>query len=116
MAASAHGRLAEQMYYHVVLPRDVPERAAEDLPSIDANILQRLTVATKAIAPFLPDGDRPLVDRVRLALSTAKILNVEGHIDKPILIQELRNLEGNNVLILYVKEQNSALLIYREVR
>ncbi|KAF2745985.1 hypothetical protein M011DRAFT_527167 [Sporormia fimetaria CBS 119925] len=115
MAASARFRLAEQVYQHVVLPRVVPGRADENLANIDANILQRLIVATKAIAPFLPDSDRPLVDQVRLALSTAKVVNVEGNVDKHMLIQELRNLEGNNVLIVYVKEQYSALLIYREV-
>jgi hypothetical protein len=116
MAAPTPAQFLLQLYHHVVLPRDVPGREDRNLARIESELLERLIRAVKAIAPFLPEGDRAFVDRVRLSLTTAKTLNIGGHIDKQILIKEVGSLEGNNVLILFVKEQNAALLVYRQHR
>jgi predicted oxidoreductase len=113
MAATKRAQFLLQLYHHAVLPRDVPGHDDGNISSIDSEILDRLIRAVQGIAPYLPDADKGPVDAVRLALTTAKTLNVDGQIDKRTLVNELQDLRGDNVLILYITEQNAALLVYR---
>jgi hypothetical protein len=116
MAASKRSQFLQSLYHHIVLPRDVPGREDNNLFAIEADVLDRLTRAVKAIIPHLPLNDQAAVDSVRLALTTAKTLNVDGKVDKHTLVKELQNLSNNNTLILHVTEQNAGLLVYRQAR
>lgn len=116
MATSTRGEFLQQVYHHVVLPRDVPGREDHNLSFIEAEILERLIHAVEDIIPCLPYNDQPRVDSVRLTLTTAKALNVYGKIDKRMLVEELRNFEGSHMFVLFVSEQNAALLVYRKAR
>jgi hypothetical protein len=116
MATSKRSQFLQSLYHHIVLPRAVPGCEDSNLFSIEADLLDRLTAAVKALIPHLPLNNQAIVDSVRLSLSTAKALNVEGKIDKHILAKELQNLSGKNMLILHVTEQNAGLLVYRQAR
>ncbi|KAF2871478.1 hypothetical protein BDV95DRAFT_493867 [Massariosphaeria phaeospora] len=113
MAASSRGTFLLHQYYHAVLPRDVPGQEDKHLYLIDVALLDRLVGAVKAITPLVPLVYQPQVNAIRLTLTSTKSLNVEGKIDKNLLIKELRELEGGQALILHVTEQNAALLLYR---
>ncbi|KAF2133722.1 hypothetical protein P153DRAFT_330168 [Dothidotthia symphoricarpi CBS 119687] len=45
---------------------------------------------------------------------TELALNVDGKIDKHLLIKELQQLSAKQALILHVTEQNAALMVYRQ--
>jgi hypothetical protein len=107
--------LLQQVSQHVVLPRDVPGREDGNLHQIDAELVRRLTDAVKQLTQHAPSEDFAKLDAVRLMLSTSGSLNIDGAIDKNLLVKELRHLEDRQALILHVTEQNAALLIYRHV-
>ncbi|KAH4934580.1 hypothetical protein HBI79_087720 [Parastagonospora nodorum] len=113
MAAFGHAALLTQLYHHTVLPRDVPEREDKNLYRAESELVTRLTDAVKSLVPHAPLDDLPCIDAVRLALTTCGSINVEGKIDKTLLIKALQQLEARQALILHVTGQNAALLIYR---
>jgi hypothetical protein len=113
MAASGRGALLLQLYHHAVLPRHVPGREDKRLYQAESELAERLTDAVKSLAQHAPLDDLSSLDVIRLALSTCKSLNVDGKIDKNLLVKELRQLEANQALILHVTEQNAGLFIYQ---
>ncbi|KAJ4298924.1 hypothetical protein N0V90_004167 [Kalmusia sp. IMI 367209] len=113
MAASREFLLHQ--YYHVALPRDVPGKEDRKLSCrVEAALLDRIIGAVKAVAPYAPLPNQSLVDNIRLTLVTTKALNVDGKVDKNLLAKEINELDGKHALILYVTEQNAALLIYKD--
>lgn len=113
MAASGHEPLLLQVYHHAVLPRDVPGREDSNLFQIESELAGRMTDAVKSLIRHAPSKDFSSLDTIRLALSTCRSLNVEGAIDKTLLVKELQQLDTKYLLMLHVTEQNAALLIYR---
>lgn len=116
MAASGQEELLLMLYHHVVLPREVPGQEDRNLYQIESELLRRLTEAVKVLATHTPLNDLPFIDTLRLGLATCSSLNVDGKIDKHMLVKELRQLEAKHILILHVTEQNAGLLIYRATR
>ncbi|OAG11713.1 uncharacterized protein CC84DRAFT_1133705 [Paraphaeosphaeria sporulosa] len=85
MAASRDFLL--QLYQHVALPRDVPGTEDRNLCAVEAALLDRILQAAT---------------------------NLEGTLDKDLLAQELADLGDKRALLLYVKEQNAAILVYKD--
>ena len=100
------------VYFHAALPRDVPSKETANLCAIEDELIDRLLNAVKTFTRCVPPNHQSLVDILRLALTTSKRLNVGGKIDKHVLVDELRQLDGNKALLLHVVEQNCALYIY----
>ena len=116
MDTHGRGRALLQIYHHAVLPRDVPGHEDKNLHYAESELIERLTDAVKFFTPHAPLDDQSRIDTIRLALSTCKALNVDGKIDKHLLVRELQQLGTNQVLILHVTEQNAALTIHRQSR
>jgi hypothetical protein len=116
MATFGRETLQLQVYHHAVLPRHVPGREDRNLYRVESELLRRLIDAVKLLVPHTPLDDLAGIDAIRLALSTCSALNIEGKIDRAMLIKEMRQLEAKRVLILHVTEQNAALLVYPHVR
>jgi len=104
------------VYFHAALPRDVPSKETANLHAIEDELTDRFLDAVKIFMRFVPLDHQSLVDVLRLALTTSKALNVGGKIDKHVLVDQLRQLDGNKALLLHVVEQNCALYIYRSVK
>jgi len=105
-------KLSLQQYYHVVLPRDVPEGEEANLSNINAALLERLTVAVRSVALNASPTHRSRIETVRSALETCKIVNFDGALGKNTITEELRKLTGERLLILHIAAQNAAFLIY----
>lgn len=116
MAAFGRDALLFHVYNHVVLPRNVPGRENSNLYQVESEIGRRLTNATKQLAQHAPLDDLAHLDTIRLMLSTCTAINIDGKIDKTMLIRELRQLEDRQALALHVTEQNAGLLIYHRLR
>ncbi|EAT90971.1 hypothetical protein HBI56_020780 [Parastagonospora nodorum] len=82
----------EQLYHHTVLPRDVPGREDRNLYCAESELATRLTDAVKSLVPHAPLDDLPCIDAVRLALTTCGSINVDGKIDKTLLIKALQQM------------------------
>ena len=116
MATSGRGAFLQQVYHHVVLPRDVPGREESNLHQIELQLATRLVEAVEHVISHAPSNDHACVDAVRLALSTCASLHIDGKVDKPTLLRELQQLEDRRALVLHVAEQNAGLLIYPQLR
>ncbi|CAI6342575.1 unnamed protein product [Periconia digitata] len=104
----------QELYFHVALPRNVPGREAHNLFEVDAALLDRLVEAAKLLTTRVPVQHHTAVDAVRLSLVCSKSMNVEGKIDKTLFTKELGGMSPNQALVLYVTEQNAALLLYKK--
>lgn len=103
-----------QLYQHVALPRDVPGKEDRNLFAIGNELLARLIYAVKTVRDGAPIDHVNSLDAVRLTLEISKALNVDGKVDKSLLVKEIDGLGDNHALFLHVTEQNAALLVYKE--
>ncbi|KAJ4350053.1 uncharacterized protein N0V89_008674 [Didymosphaeria variabile] len=103
-----------QLYNHVALPRDVPGKEDSNLGAIEAALLDRILRAVEEIAPLVPQDHTQIVDAIKGTLTSSRAVNVGGTLDKDILVQEIDQLSDRRALLLYVKEQNAAVLVYKD--
>ncbi|TGO44474.1 hypothetical protein BCON_0512g00030 [Botryotinia convoluta] len=107
-------KLLESVFNHLVLPPKLPEHQDIDLESIEQDILLRLIHACGTMCNFThqPFGETwtSVCNSLRICLN----VNRDG-LDKASMLQEFCNLQRNVILILYVVEQNAALLVRRHV-
>ncbi|KAH7115923.1 hypothetical protein B0J11DRAFT_571692 [Dendryphion nanum] len=114
--ASDYDSLRHRLYNHAVLPRDVPGQEDSDLYQVEARLLRHLLNATKTIKSHACLEHQHGIDAVRLMLTRSASINIEGKIDKHTLMNELDILskEGDHAVLLFVAEQNAALLVYSQ--
>ena len=71
-----------QQYFHAVLPRNVPGKEDGNHHQVEAALLDRLIDAVKILLQFVPLEHQSSVGTLRLVLTTSKVLNVDGKVDK----------------------------------
>ena len=107
--------LLESVFNHLVLPQKLPRQQDIDSEEIEINVLTRLIDACRALGeaagPELVEAWSTLGRSLRVCLD----LNL-GRLEKASLLQEFNKLGQNQLLILYVQEQNAALLIRNRSR
>ncbi|KAB8287403.1 hypothetical protein EYC80_010107 [Monilinia laxa] len=106
--------LLESVFNHLVLPPKLPEHRDMDLESIEQDVLLRLTHACDAMDNFTDQPFGEAWTSVRNSLRICLNVNRDG-LDKASILREFCNLQQDVLLILYVEEQNAALLIRRHV-
>jgi hypothetical protein len=115
MADTGRGAAYLQLFHHIVLPRKVPGKADHNIHQLESDILDRILVAVKTLSANVPPQHFSQVDAARAALQKCKDLHIDGNIDKRRLVEELRQLEEGQSLLLYVTEQNAALLLFKQL-
>jgi hypothetical protein len=113
---AATRELLLQLYNHVALPRQVPGTHDRNLLAIEAALLDRIIEAVETIAPLVSREHTHFVELIKCTLASSKAINTGGTIDKDLLANELDCLKDERALLLYVKEQNAAVLVYRDTR
>jgi hypothetical protein len=107
--------LLESVFNHLVLPQKLPRQQDINIEEIEINVLTRLLDACdtlgEAAGPGLVEAWMTLGRSLRVCLD----LNL-GRLEKASLLREFHNLRQNHLLILYVQEQNAALLIRNQSR
>ncbi|KAH7021746.1 hypothetical protein B0J12DRAFT_773782 [Macrophomina phaseolina] len=102
-----------ELFNHIVLPARVPSKCDDNIAIIEAALVDRLVEASRTLRDVAADDLYRRWDDVRRILLTAKTLNFGGKLDRLALLQELRRLEHDGLLILHIAEQNAGLLIRR---
>jgi hypothetical protein len=115
MAATSRAALLLQQYHHIVLPRQVPGKEDWNLHQVESELLSRFIRAIKTLSAIVPSQHFSHVDAARVALSRCEELHVDGNIDRNQMVTKLNQLEEGHTLLLFVTEQNAALLIYKQV-
>lgn len=114
--ALGHVPLNEQLYNHIVLPRDVPGREDKNLSNIEAALLARLNDATHFLSSRLAPSDQQPIHALCDSLTACQLLHVDRSITKPVLSRELREIKADKILILHISAQNCGLLVYKDPR
>ena len=102
--------------HHVVLPDQLPKSREADLHIIEQTLLKRLIDASGRLLQCSQPSHAPAIEALRQSLITCQEVHdnpLEGVscLDKDKVIGALRNLKPHQMLILYLTEQNGALLI-----
>ena len=107
--------LLESVFNHLVLPPKLPGQQDIDIQGIEQSILTRLIRACDTLGKLT--GQQFAGTWTSLRHSLLVCLNVnQGRLEKASMLQEFCNLQQNDLLILYVVEQNAALLIRRHIK
>ncbi|KAH8656605.1 hypothetical protein BGZ60DRAFT_384977 [Tricladium varicosporioides] len=106
--------LLESVFNHLVLPPKLPGHRDVDFEGIEQSILTRLIHACDTLSKFTGQQFGETWVSVRYSLRICLNVNL-GRLEKASLQQEFSNLQQNGLLILYVVEQNAALLIRRHI-
>ena len=107
--------LLESVFNHFVLPPKLPGHRDVDIERIEQSILTRLICACDTLGKFTGQQFRETWASVRYSLRICLSIN-PGRLEKASVLQEFRNLQRNGLLILFVVEQNAALLIRRHIQ
>lgn len=108
--------LLEGVFNHLVLPPMLPGRQDPHLDDESQEFIKRLTKAIDHVNCLTSSTYdlTEVLDSVRQSLHLCGVLN-RGRLDKDALVDAFQKL-GSNQLILYVVEQNAALLVRRDYR
>lgn len=106
--------LVESVFNHVVLPPRLPGQLDTDIEGIEESVLTRLIRACDTLGKFASQDYAETWTRLRHSLRICLNLN-RGRLEKASLMENFRCLQPKDILILFVVEQNAALLIRRHV-
>lgn len=107
--------LLESVFNHLVLPPRLPGHQDEGLGEVEQCILTRLISACDSLIQLTGEQFEDTWASLRHSLSVCRNLNW-GRLEQTSLRQEFCNLQPNVLLILYVVEQNAAILLRRDVK
>lgn len=89
-------------------------REDHNLCAIEAALLDRILQTVESIMPLVPREHTHFVEIIQSTLTSSKAINVGDTLDKDLLAQELADLKDKRALLLYVKQQNAAVLVYKD--
>lgn len=104
----------EAVFNHLVLPPKLPGHRDANLTAIEQNILGRLKRAVNTLSELTDPEYEASWTLLHKTLRSCARINVGG-LERTQVQEELSNLEVHDLLILYVVEQNAALLVRRRV-
>ena len=107
--------LLESLFNHLVLPPKLPGQQDTNTELINEIILTRLINACNTLGKLT--GEEFIDTWTSISHSLRLCLHLhQERLEKRSMLYEFCHLQPNHVLILYIVEQNAALLVRRQVR
>jgi hypothetical protein len=104
--------IGEALVNHLALPPQLPQCQDREIEKVEAALTDRLINAAKLMRD-LPGNPRSLVwDSVYRSLEAGKSAVVNHRLEKFSLVRALQNLANTEYLVVYIRNQNAAVLIY----
>lgn len=101
------------VFNHLVLPPQIPGAGDVDIDAVSHNVLLQMIHATNIAMGLTDDVPwRKEYQSLRDSLEACLQLN-RGHLERSSLLKQFKELDISKVLILYLNEQNAALLVRR---
>ncbi|KAI1260766.1 hypothetical protein F5Y18DRAFT_441591 [Xylariaceae sp. FL1019] len=103
----------DAVFNHLVLPPQLPGVQDEDIDGLAAEVTRRMIRACLTVHAMTASHDIPWAkpyQHLLASLEACRVLNA-GHLEKSQLVGHFMDLAENEVLPLYVAEQNAGLLI-----
>ncbi|KAK0649645.1 hypothetical protein B0T16DRAFT_457038 [Cercophora newfieldiana] len=108
--------LVPSIYDHLVLPPKLPGGDKGTAPELSQNALTRLIDGCQRLISLTPHTLSKTFEGVYNALVACREINGRSFVDKTSALNYFRNIDSCGVLILWVAEQNAALLVYAAKR
>ncbi len=107
--------MLESVFNHLVLPPKLPGQRDVDIEGIEHNILNRLIRACDTLGKLTGQEFAETWNSVGNSLRVCLNTNT-GRLERASMLQEFSKLQLNDLLTLYVVEQNAVLLIRRQTK
>lgn len=109
------------MFHHLALPECLPHSEDADLDDIEVGLIDQLLAAARVMQdsnrcepnPKPQSQPSAVWTSIRRCLAVSKAINRCGKVNREKLLSELRSMPATDPLILHIRSQNAALLIYR---
>ena len=111
---SAHLKmdLVPSVYNHLVLPPKLPGREEGTTLELSQNVLARLIDGCQRLVSLTPHTLSKTFKGLYNALLACREINGRSFVDKTSALRYFRDIGSCGVLILWVAEQNAAVLVY----
>jgi len=104
------------VFNHLALPARLPSKQDANPSQVGEDILDRLLRATRVMTETVGNPCSSAYQVLLRSLEACKKVNKGGKLDTTSLLAAFRTLEGDDVLILHIMEQNTGLLVRRQNR
>lgn len=106
----------ESLLNHLSLPAQLPQFQDKGIEKIEAALLGRLQESAASMSDSSTPDDQTIWLSITRSLASWQRMTACGRLDKTVLQAELQNLNPSDFLILYVRKQNAAIFIYRNLK
>jgi hypothetical protein len=103
------------LFNHIVLPPDLPCQGDKRDETLQKTIVQRLIHACQTLENAVDQEHAETWASVSRTLVSFNILN-DGHLEKNSMVKAFESIKHEKPLVLYIVEQNAALIIRRNTR
>jgi hypothetical protein len=100
-----------EVFNHLVLPPQLPGKQDANIESTGDAIVDRLIQATSTLSQLASQEHASPWYAIRQYLCRYQSLHVHGRLEKLSLVSKFRNFDQEQPLLLYIAEQNAALII-----
>lgn len=101
----------EHVFNHIVLPPKLPGRQDEDIREVEKSLGFRMLFAVQQFRTHANDDVAPTWRRVAAALKACTVMDEYEAVDENAILSDLQKVNPEQAIILYLKEQNAALII-----
>jgi hypothetical protein len=104
------------VFNHLVLPLKLPNAQDDDVENTSNEITSRLIHATSTMSTLAGPDQASTWLMVRRLLRRCHSIHAQGRLEKKLLVSEFQSIQHNQPILLYVLEQNAALILRRNIR
>ncbi|PWY88271.1 hypothetical protein BO70DRAFT_419943 [Aspergillus heteromorphus CBS 117.55] len=104
-------RVLADTFRHVALPPKLPGKQDKDPTEVDGELITRLRHAIQDLTSATDEEAKGVWSSIDQTLGTFCTVNNDGMVNKAALLGAFGKLRPGNAVIVYVAEQNAALLI-----
>ena len=108
-----HTTLIDSLLNHLALPPQLPQRQDYDIPELEKELIERLVVSSHHLRDLPDNKFYKTWDSVYRSLEATKRVNADGRVDRVALARELRMLNCDKFVVIYIRAQNCALFVRR---
>lgn len=101
----------EHVFNHIVLPPKLPGSQDDDIREVEKSLRFRMIFAIQQLRSHSTDDVTPTWRRVAAALKSSIVMDENEAVDEKVILGDFENLQPGQTILLYLKEQNAAILI-----
>ncbi|KUJ24466.1 uncharacterized protein LY89DRAFT_663197 [Mollisia scopiformis] len=114
--AAATAPLYESLFNHLVLNPRPPGHQDSRIDIIERAIIERVRDATNKLCSLPDNAHFDALQSLRRSLDTCTRVNAGGRLTRAALLRAFQELDGKDMIIIHVGQQNAGLLVRRDLQ